>query len=94
MRLAPLFFLAIIALAPVGCGRDEENQAFSFHKASVTQTQLLDDEEKVRKLPGVIRVIPIHHQDGSATLSVEVDDAHHIDIQRKMSAMGYTKGMH
>jgi hypothetical protein len=94
MRIITALLIAVSALITSGCTRSGENHSYSYHKASISQSQLLADEANLRKTSGVVRVIPNHLQDGSATIEVEVTDKEHIAIQKKLSDMGYVKGLH
>jgi hypothetical protein len=91
-----LLVVLSVSLALIGCRTrgGEQHHSYSYHKADVSQTQLLQDEADLRRVSGVFRVTPTHHQDGSATIEVEVDERAHIAIQQRLSDMGYTKGIH
>jgi len=91
-RLA-LALVAITALLSAGCMR-RPDYAFSYHKAQTSQDQLLRDQEQLRKTRGVKRVTTKHDQDGSATIEVAVAEGYDIEIQKKLSSMGYQRGQH
>ena len=88
-RLAPVLVLAALA----GCGV-ERHYRFTFHKAQVSQEQLLRDQASLRKHSGVLQVFATPNQDGSGTIEVETEDGKDIDIQQQLSAMGYVRGQH
>lgn len=91
-RLA-LALVAVLALLSAGCMRRPDT-AFSYHKAQTSQDQLLRDQEQLRKVRGVKRVTAKHDQDGSATIEVQVAEGYDLEIQKKLSAMGYQRGQH
>lgn len=92
MRALALAALACCALA-AGCTR-RPTYAFTYHKPQVAQDQLLRDQAALRKTRGVRRVMATPHQDGSASIEVEVEEGRDIDIQQRLSQMGYQRGLH
>lgn len=92
MRLLVPVLIACFAL---GCRSrsGEENYDYTFFKRDISQSQLLQDEEEIRRTAGVVRVYSFQSQ-GNGELKVEVDDKHHLLVQQKLSDMGYSKGQH
>ena len=60
----------------------------------ISQDQLLRDQESLRKVSGVLAVFATPHQDGSATVEVETQDGKDIEVQQRLTTMGYTRGLH
>lgn len=89
---APLAILiALIALFGCGVAR---NYRFTFHKAHVSQDQLLRDQASLREVSGVLAVFATPHQDGSGSIEVETKDGEDIEVQQRLTTMGYTRGQH
>ena len=94
MRHALVAIALVVALGTVGCRREKFASAYTYNKDQISQEQLLQDEQTLGRMGGVTRVTSRHNLDGSATLEVAVDEAHHMDVQRKLSSMGYIRGEH
>jgi hypothetical protein len=88
---APLALL-VAAAALLGCV--ERHYRFTFHKAQVSQEQLLRDQASLRKATGVVEVFATPEHDGGGSIEVETTEGHDIDIQQRLSAMGYVRGQH
>ena len=89
---APLAtILALVALA--GCAIDRHYR-YTFHKAQVSQDQLLRDQATLKGAPGVVQVFSMPHHDGSGSIEVETTERREIEIQQRLTEMGYTRGEH
>lgn len=94
IRVAIAILLAAACILPSAGCRRRADYAYSYHKAQTSQDQLLRDQEQLRKVRGVKRVTTTHAQDGSATIEVQVAEGYDIEIQKKLSSMGYQRGQH
>jgi len=83
--------LAVFAL--VGCAVDRHYR-YTYHKAQVSQDQLLRDQAALKDTPGVINTFSKPHHDGSGSIEVETTERREIEIQQRLTEMGYTRGEH
>lgn len=83
---AGLGLAALVALG--GCGVRKEI-VYTYTKANVSQTQLLDDKAALKETDGVLRVITHLDEKGTARIEFHVKEKHEDPAVRKILDLGY-----
>lgn len=82
-----------VALVLVACGV-RKDLAFTFHKADISEAQLIADQQTLRNTPGVQRVHGQLGHQNRATIEVGVKEGYDLLIQEKLIGMGWNQGKH
>lgn len=83
---AALGLTALVALA--GCGTRKEI-AYTYTKANVTETMLLDDKAVLKKTAGVVRVIGHLDDKGTARIELHMKEKGEDSAVRQILDLGY-----
>lgn len=86
-------FLCAVAVLLVACGV-RKDLAFTYHKADVSEAQLIADQQTLRNTPGVQRVHGRLGDQNRATIEVGVKEGYDLLIQEKLIGMGWNQGKH
>jgi len=93
MSIIRCCLLALAGLFLVACGV-RKDLAFTYHKADISESQLIADQQTLRNTPGVQRVHGRLGDQNRATIEVGVKEGYDLLIQEKLIGMGWSQGKH
>ncbi len=88
-----LSLMLVVGLLLVACGV-RKDLAFTYHKADISEAQLIADQQTLRNTPGVQRVHGRLGDQNRATIEVGVKEGYDLLIQEKLIGMGWNQGKH